>query len=57
MSWEPIDDTPEGEWIVYGETGEVIGTYGLDEYAAKEAARACGGRDLGIVAQYVEMSR
>lgn len=57
MSWEPIDDTPEGEWIVYGETGAVIGTYGLDEYAAKEAARACGGRDLGIVAQYVEMIR
>ena len=57
MSWEPQDDLPEGEWIVYGETGEVIGTYGQDEYRAKEAARACGGRDLGITATYVEVSR
>ncbi|MEO5317633.1 hypothetical protein PV761_03430 [Arthrobacter sp. CC3] len=57
MSWEPQDDRPDGEWIVYGETGEVIGTYGLDEYRAKEAARACGGRDLGITATFVEMTR
>jgi hypothetical protein len=57
MSWEPIDDVPEGEWIVYGETGEVIGSYGQDEYRAKEAARVCGGRDLGVAAVYVEMNR
>jgi hypothetical protein len=57
MSWEPRDDAPYGEWIVYGETGEVIGAYGQDEYRAKEAARACGGRDLGIAARYVEMAR
>lgn len=57
MSWEPIDDVPEGEWIVYGETGEVIGSYGSDEYKAKEVARSCGGRDLGITASYVEMTR
>jgi uncharacterized membrane protein len=55
MSWEPQDDAPYAEWIVYGETGEVIGTYGQDEHRAKEAARACGGRDLGIEAQYVEV--
>lgn len=57
MSWEPRDDTPEGEWIVYDEIGGVIGSYGQDEYRAKEAARACGGRDLGITANYVEMAR
>jgi uncharacterized membrane protein len=57
MSWEPQDDLPEGEWIVYDEIGAVIGSYGQDEYRAKEAARACGGRDLGISAHYVEMSR
>lgn len=57
MSWEPRDDAPYAEWIVYGETGAVIGTYGQDEHRAKEAARACGGRDLGISAEYVEMSR
>lgn len=57
MSWEPQDDLPDGEWIVYDEIGAVIGTYGQDEYRAKEAARACGGRDLGITATYVEMTR
>lgn len=53
MSWEPRDDAPYMEWIVYDEVGAVIGTYGQDEHRAKEAARMCGGRDLGIVAQYV----
>lgn len=57
MRWEPQDDLPEGEWIVYGETGAVIGTYGQDEYRAKEVARMCGGRDFGITASYVEMTR
>ena len=57
MSWEPQDDAPYAEWIVYDEIGAVIGSYGQDEYKAKEVARACGGRDLGVVAQYVEMSR
>lgn len=57
MSWEPIDDQPEGQWIVYGETGAVIGTYGYDEYRAKEAARVCGGKDRGITAVFVEASR
>ena len=55
MSWEPIDDAPPAEWIVYEQDGEVIGTYGQDEYKAKEVARACGGRDLGVVAEYVEV--
>lgn len=49
------DDAPTGEWIVFGETGKAIATYGQDEYAAKEAARMCGGRDRGIAAQYVEV--
>ena len=49
------DDVPTGEWIVFGETGKAIATYGQDEYAAKEAARMCGGRDRGIAAQYVEV--
>lgn len=57
MSYDPIDDQPEGQWIVYGETGAVIGTYGLDEYRAKEAARACGGKDRGISAVFKEQSR
>jgi hypothetical protein len=57
MSWEPQDDRPDGQWIVYGETGAVIGTYGLDETRAKEAARACGGRDLGITTIFKEASR
>ena len=57
MSWEPIDDDPYGQWIVYGETGSVIGQYGQDEIRAKEAARVCGGRDKGIVAVYVRQSR
>lgn len=56
MSWEPMDDAPAGEWIVFDEIGAVIGTYGYDEHKAKEAARACGGRDLGIVARYVEVN-
>lgn len=47
------DDTPAGEWLVFGETGKVIGSYGQDEYSAKESARMCGGRDRGISAQYV----
>ena len=47
---------PSGEWIVFGETGQPMATYGQDEYAAKEAARVCGGRDRGIVAQYVAVS-
>jgi uncharacterized membrane protein len=57
MSWEPQDDAPYGQWIVYGETGAVIGTYGQDEHRAKEAARACGGKDRGISAVYKEESR
>ncbi|UKA69546.1 hypothetical protein [Arthrobacter sp. FW306-06-A] len=57
MSWEPQDDAPYGEWIVYDEIGAVIGSYGQDEYRAKEVARSCGGRDLGITATYVEMNR
>ena len=57
MSWEPQDDLPEGQWIVYGETGAVIGTYGHDEYRAKEAARLCGGRDRGITAVFKEATR
>lgn len=56
MSYDPIDDSPAGEWIVYDEIGAVIGTYGSDEHKAKEVARSCGGRDLGIVAQYVEVN-
>ena len=52
-----MSDNNNREWIVYGETGAVIGSYGQDEYAAKEAARVCGGRDLGIAALYVEMNR
>ena len=56
-STDDPDETPSGEWIVYGETGDVIGTYGLDETRAKEAARACGGRDLGITAIFKETSR
>ena len=57
MSWESIDDLPEGQWIVYGETGAVIGTFGLDEYRAKECARVCGGSDRGISAVFKEASR
>jgi len=57
MSWEPCDDLPAGEWIVYDEIGAVIGSYGQDEYKAREVARSCGGRDLGITANYVEMTR
>ena len=56
MSAEPQTTAPAREWIVYGETGAVIGSYGQDEYAAKEAARVCGGRDLGITACYVKVS-
>ena len=55
MSWEPQDDAPYAEWIVYDEMGGVIGSYGQDEHKAKEVARACGGRDLGISAEYVEV--
>lgn len=57
MSWEPCDDAPYAEWIVYDEMGSPIGHYGQDETRAKEAARACGGRDLGITAVYKETSR
>ena len=56
MSYDPHDDTA-GEWIVYDEIGAVIGTYGQDEHRAKEAARACGGRELGITAIFKEASR
>lgn len=56
MSYDPIDDTA-GEWIVYGETGAVIGTFGQDAAKAKEVARACGGRDRGITAIYKEPTR
>lgn len=55
MNSEARDNQPAREWIVFGETGKVIATYGQDEYAAKEAARVCGGRDRGIAAQYVEV--
>jgi len=57
MSWEPQDDAPYAEWIVYDEMGYPIGRYGQDESRAKEAARVCGGRDLGITAVYKETSR
>lgn len=57
MSWEPQDDATYAQWIVYGETGEVIGTFGQDEYRAKECARVCGGRDRGIAAIYKETGR
>ena len=57
MSYEPRDDAPYAQWIVYGETGEVVGTFGQDEVKAKEVARACGGRDRGITAIYKEESR
>lgn len=57
MSWEPQDDAPDAQWIVYGETGAIIGTFGQDEASAKAAARACGGRDLGITTIYKEASR
>lgn len=56
MSWEPIDDLPEGEWIVHDGVW-TIGRYGHNEYKAKEAARLCGGRDKGIEAVYVEQRR
>lgn len=54
-STDDPDEPPTGEWLVFGETGAVIGTYGQDEYRAKEAARRCGGRDRGITAEYVEV--
>lgn len=57
MSWEPIDDAPYSEWVVYGETGEPIGFFGQDEHKAKECARACGGQDNGIQAIYKETGR
>lgn len=57
MSYDPIDDEPYAQWIVYGETGAVIGTFGQDEYRAKECARLCGGPDRGITAIYKEESR
>ena len=57
MSWEPQDDAPYAQWIVYGETGAVIGTFGQDEHRAKECARVCGGKDRGISVSYVEESR
>jgi uncharacterized membrane protein len=56
MSWEPFDDAPYAQWIVYGETGAVIGTFGQDEARAKECARVCGGSDRGISAVYKEAS-
>jgi uncharacterized membrane protein len=57
MSYDPRDDAPYAQWIVYGETGAVIGTFGQDEAKAREVARACGGSDRGITAIYKEESR
>ena len=57
MSYDPSDDAPYAQWIVYGETGAVIGAFGQDEARAKEVARACGGSDRGITAVYKEESR
>ncbi|QFG09597.1 hypothetical protein HYQ00_gp53 [Arthrobacter phage TripleJ] len=57
MSYDPSDDAPYAQWIVYGETGAVIGTFGQDRAKAHEVARACGGKDRGITAIYKEESR
>lgn len=57
MSYDPSDDAPYAQWIVYGETGAVIGTFGQDELRARACARACGGKDRGITAIYKEESR
>lgn len=52
MSWEPRDDEPFAEYIVYDEIGAVIGAFGQDERRARECALACGGKGRGIVIFY-----
>jgi uncharacterized membrane protein len=56
VSWEPRDDEPYAQWIVYGETGAVIGTFGQDELSARQCALACGGKDRGIALFYKEQA-